>query len=120
MKDGDKVIQLKDVELLQKCIYNANQLRLLSQKKLCPVNALQQYMSYRGNLPGPSFVSFTNEPITLSRFRSVFHDILAFCNMSKTKYKLHSFRIGVCTHAFMKGISEDKIMQMGRWKSRAY
>ena len=33
--------------------------------------------------------------------------------------KSHSFRIGGATNAICKGVSYDKIKEMGRWKSDA-
>lgn len=87
---------------------------------LYPVAALQSYSQMRGPVPGPLFVSSTGDPLTIQQFRSVFNDLLSFCNLSKTVYKLHSFRIGACTQAILSGVTEAEVMLMGRWRSHAF
>lgn len=91
-----------------------------SEPKLCPVQALKRYLACRGDNEGPLFISSTIVPITLAKFRGIFNNLLDFNNMSRSQYKLHSFRIGACTQAILSGVPEHTIMQLGRWKSQAY
>lgn len=89
-------------------------------KVLCPIKSLHRYLTIRGARDGPLFISSLNTPITISKFKGVFDQLLDLCHLSRQYYHLHSFRIGACTQAILSGIPEQTIMQMGRWKSNAF
>lgn len=86
----------------------------------CPVSALESFIKLRGSMAGPLFLDSLGNPILMSAFRRQFSDSLRFCKLSPVHYKPHSFRIGACTQATMLGVPDDKIKQMGRWRSNAY
>jgi len=91
-----------------------------AQKPHCPLHALSNYINFRGRCPGPLFISSVNDPITLSMFRNVLRNLVIMCDLTPSRFTMHSFRIGACTQAVMAGVPQDKIMLMGRWRSNAY
>jgi len=93
---------------------------LPSQPHFCPVKALRTYISLRGTKPGPLFTLADRSALTQSKFRNHFNALLQFIKLPPKFYKFHSIRIGACTQAVLSGKSEQDIMLMGRWKSRAY
>jgi len=72
------------------------------------------------NIHGPLFTDSIFKPISMQHFRTVFNQLLPFCDLSPSRYKLHSFRIGACTQATILGIPENEIKLMGRWKFDAF
>ena len=86
----------------------------------CPVAALLQYCSTRGDHPGPLFCNADYSPISVDQFSCELQQCLAFCGLDTSRYKSHSFRIGGACHAADKGYSDAKICALGRWKSEAF
>lgn len=86
----------------------------------CPVRTLERFLKVRGSHPGPLFTLSNNLPLTLGSFRPWFNKILTCSNFDLKHYKFHSLRIGACTQAVISGKSEQEIMLMGRWKSKAF
>ncbi|WAR02035.1 hypothetical protein MAR_008593 [Mya arenaria] len=91
-----------------------------SSKSFCPVTYLKSYLSLRGNSKGPLFILANNSSLTLGKFKTHFMKLLHFVNLSPKYYKFHSIRIGACTQAVISGKSEQEIMLLGRWKSKAF
>ena len=86
----------------------------------CPVAALLQYCSTRGDRPGPLFCHADYSPLSVHQFNRELQQCLAFCGLDMRRYKSHSFRIGGACHATNKGYSDAQIRALGRWKSEAF
>ena len=89
---------------------------------MCPVMALWEYWQLRKHidLHAPLF-SFMDDSILSCQFFAYQLKLsLKWAGLSKQNYKSHSFRIGAATTAAVAGVSEEKIQQMGRWKSSAF
>ncbi|XP_062622103.1 uncharacterized protein LOC134283613 isoform X1 [Saccostrea cucullata] len=89
-------------------------------KQLCPVLAIWDYMKLRGQNAGPLFMFQDKSPISRQYFNQQLKISLTFLNYDTKSYKGHSFRIGATTWAKSKGVSDDQIQLLGRWKSNAY
>ena len=59
-------------------------------------------------------------PVSRQFFNQQLKTSLNFSGFDVKRYKGHSIRIGAATWAKSKGISDDKIQLLGRWKSDAY
>ncbi len=94
-------------------IDSANDLRI------CPVNAMREFLKIRPNNQGPLFIHFDADPVTSYQFNHVLKCGISTIGLPPVKYSAHSFRIGAATMAAQNGFSEDEIKQMGRWKSSA-
>ncbi|XP_038057145.1 uncharacterized protein LOC119728820 [Patiria miniata] len=86
---------------------------------LCPVMALQGYISIRPSGHGPLFCHFDGSPLTAYQFNAVLKKALTFCGKGDLHYRPHSFRIGAATTAYELGVPSTDIQQMGRWRSDA-
>lgn len=132
ISSADKVVQITDLSSSSKSVRlklrnhktnKSDKPTLILMKPLqtnCPVKALNNYLSMRGQSAGPLFLLANNSPLTLPSFREVFKLLLRLANLSPVHYKLHSFRIGACTQAILSGTPENEVMRMGRWKSNAF
>lgn len=85
--------------------------------QFCPVQALRDYLALRGSAPGPLFLNTHGKPLTHSAFTTQLKRSLAACQLSPTHYKSHSFRVGATTWFSAQGLSESRLMALGRWKS---
>ena len=88
--------------------------------QLCPVSALQKYLSSSLKQTGPLFLDINGDVITAERFRSVLSSSLKELGLDPALYKSHSFRIGGATYANKLSCELSKIQALGRWKSSAY
>ena len=86
----------------------------------CPVTALLQYCSTRGDPPGPLFCHADYSPISVHQFNCELHRCLAFCGLDMSRYKSHSFRIGGACHPVDKGYPDAQIRALGSWKSEPF
>ena len=91
-----------------------------SDKKLCPVAAISDYLQMRPIHQGPLFIHFNKEPLLSRQFSHILKKGVQLMGLTPSHYSAHSFRIGAATAAAIGGLSEDKIKEMGRWKSSAY
>jgi hypothetical protein len=87
---------------------------------ICPVSAIQEYLSARPVIDGPLFCHFNHEPVTRYQFSAVLQRALQFAGINTGLFSAHSFRIGASTTAYMNGVSSEEIKRMGRWSSDAY
>ena len=87
---------------------------------LCPVKAMRLYIAVRGNSPGPLFMFPGGAPVSKSFFSVQLKKSLTWAGLPHGSYKGHSFRIGAATTAAMRGMSDEEIQRMGRWKSQAF
>ena len=86
----------------------------------CPVQLLLDYLSLRGNRPGPLFLNLDNSPFSRAIFAELLSLSLKACGLDSTPYKGHSFRIGAASFAAERGKSDAQITALGRWRSNAY
>ena len=93
---------------------------IYQEKPVCPVSLLLEYVSLRGQLPGPLFCWPDASPISRSCFVTSLTEDLQFCDLDVSHYKTHSFRIGAASWAAAKGMSDAQIRDFGRWKSNAF
>jgi len=87
---------------------------------LCPIAALLDYLSLRGNDPGPLFQWEDGAPLAKPRFAEEVRAALTAANLPAHQFAGHSFRRGAATTAAMVGIQDSTIQTLGRWKSSAY
>lgn len=59
-------------------------------------------------------------PVSSHYFNQQLKISLNYLDYDTKLYKGHSFRIGAATSAKSKGISDEQIQLLGRWKSNAY
>ena len=85
----------------------------------CPVLLLQRYLLQRPNVNGALFCHTNGKPVTRYQFSAVLRKALVSAGMQSDNFKSHSFRIGAASEASANGISDSKIMELGRWKSQA-
>ena len=92
-----------------------------SGEKCCPVRAMEQYLK-RACLPdsAPLFQFKNGSPLTAKAFRALLHRHLVKMGAKPRWYNTHSFRIGAATAAAKAGFSATKVMQLGRWRSKAF
>lgn len=87
---------------------------------ICPVAALVEYISARGDSPGPFFLSYTRKPLLKADFVTETRRALARAGFHPHNYAGHSFRIGAATSAAQAGIEDSTIRTLGRWHSAAF
>lgn len=87
---------------------------------LCPVKAMQQYITCRSTNHGPLFVHFDGSPITRYQFASILQKAISYLSIPEMKrYKNHGFRIGACSSAAMNQVPDVEIKEMGRWSQKS-
>lgn len=129
----DKLIQIGDVKLQNKCIHlhirhsKTDQLGLgttlaipACRSPSCPYSAMQDYLHVRPNTPGPLFCHFSGQPLTRYQFSAMLTKTLHTLGIYSTEYKSHSFRIGAATTLAHQGYNNDIIQAAGRWHSNVY
>ena len=87
---------------------------------LCPVSAIIQYITVRGNQPGPFFIDSAKRTITKPWFIERIRDALQNIGLPQHQYVGHSFRIGAATTAAVAGLEDSMIQTLGRWHSTAF
>lgn len=90
------------------------------QSTACPVQLMLDYLAFRGNQPGPIFVTQIGTPVTREIFSVKLTAAIRQCGLDPSRYKGHSFRIGAASYAAEQGMSDAQIRTLGRWKSNAF
>ena len=83
---------------------------------LCPVNAIQKYLLFRGQSPGPLFILSGGDFIT----RKFVAASLTMILPDQINLNTHSFRIGGASAAASCRIHDSAIKILGRWSSDCY
>jgi hypothetical protein len=86
---------------------------------MCPVSAMQTYLSARPVREGPLFTHFSGSLLTRFQFHSILKKGITMIGLDSKEYSPHSFRIGAAKAAAIGGISIEAIKRMGRWRSSA-
>lgn len=86
----------------------------------CLVRFLLDFLSLRGNRPGPLFIHSLISPVS----RAIFAELLSLpwkaCGLDSTRYKSHSFRIGASSFAAEREMSDAEIRALGCWRFNAF
>ena len=88
--------------------------------KYCPVHALQAYLLKSKHEKGPLFTFESGIPVSHNYVSSQLRNAISFTGLDPKLYKGHSIRIGAATEAAKRGMSENEIQEIGRWKSNAH
>ncbi|XP_071086522.1 uncharacterized protein, partial [Haliotis cracherodii] len=98
------------------------QITAILHSRLCPVRAMQQFLSIRPPVHGHVFVHFDGRPLNRFQFQSMLRKALSFSlpHLNLHLFSSHSFRIGAATTAAINGVSSKQIQKYGRWKSNCY
>ena len=91
-----------------------------SNRSICPVLAMQNYLSFRGSFSGNLFCHANRLPVTRYQFGAILSKAISQIGLSSKFYKSHSFRIGRAMSLAISGVPSDQIMKLGRWKSNAF
>ena len=91
-----------------------------SDRSICPVLAMQRYLSLRGSFTGNLFCHENRLPLTRYQFGAILSKAISHIGLSSKFFKSHSFRIGQATSLAISGVPSDQIMKLGRWKSNAF
>ena len=73
-----------------------------------------EYLSLRGNTPGPLFLNSDISPVSRTHFAELLSVSLKACGLDSTRYKGHSFRNGAASFAAERGMSDAQIRALGR------
>lgn len=87
---------------------------------LCPVEAMLRYGGLRPKHARFCFVDDLGQPLKASVVRQKLQAVTEVLGLPKGYLTPHSFRIGAATAAAAAGVSEERIMRMGRWSSAAF
>ena len=87
---------------------------------LCPIAALEAYLSVKGSSPGPLFRWESGVPLSKSNFVKHVKSALIQAGLPSKNYSGHSFRVGAATTAAVVGLEDSVIQTLGRWKSSAF
>ena len=91
-----------------------------TDKEICPVVAVLQFMIGRKAGPGPFFTGGSGVGLTRREFVAEVRAALARRGVSSEGISGHSFRIGAATEAARSGASDEEVKALGRWRSREY
>ena len=92
-----------------------------SRDSCCPVRAMERYLERdRRPITAPLFQYSNGSVLSAKASRRWLHRHLARRGFNPRLYNTHSFRIEAATAAAKAGFSAKKIMELGRWRSRAF
>ena len=82
--------------------------------------ALLDYLSLRGDIPGPLFIQQDGRPLHHALFVQKVQEALSATGLKGINFNSHSFHIEAATAAGSVGVPETTIKILGRWKSLTY
>ena len=90
-------------------------------KDVFPVANLAKYLHMRPKCANNDlFIHFDHSSLTTYQFNNVLKKAIEFLDITHCHIRSHSFRIGGATYLANKGVNEQQIMSLGRWKSHAF
>ena len=87
---------------------------------ICPVRAMQVFLSSRGTFTGPLFQYLSGSPLTKAGLTSETRQLLSMSGLQPPQYAGHSYRIGAATTSASVGLPPWLIKTLGRWSSDCY
>ena len=87
---------------------------------LCPVAAMEAYLSVRGSSLGPLFQWESGISLSKSSFVRHVRTALEQAGLPAKDYAGYSFRIRATTMAAVAGLEDSTIQTLGRWESCAF
>ncbi|KAJ8313074.1 hypothetical protein KUTeg_010447 [Tegillarca granosa] len=87
---------------------------------ICAVKAVKSFMNIRPPYFGTFFCHLSGQPVSRYQFNCVLRKCLNFAQIDSKLYKSHSFRTGAATTCSILGVDENKMAELGRWKSNSY
>lgn len=84
------------------------------------IQALNDYITYRGTHNGPIFLLLNQTPVQRAYFDRMLKSCLDVAGLDSSVYKGHSFRIGAASYWSQRGMSDSQIRACGRWSSNAF
>ncbi len=91
-----------------------------TNRSICTVSLLRQFLDFRGSKPGPIFVSQSGSPLSAAQVTRVLNNTLRYLGLDSEIFGTHSFRIGRCSDLASQGASYAKIRFLGRFHSDAF
>ena len=85
-----------------------------TDQRVCPVLAMKNYLSYRGNTTGPLFKHLSGAPLTKAGLTSETRQLLSISGFQPSQYAGHSYRIGAATTSASVGLPPWLIKTLGR------
>ncbi|KAM9579081.1 uncharacterized protein ACIB01_004799 isoform 1-T1 [Guaruba guarouba] len=90
-------------------------LGLSEEPWVCPVLAVQNYMSVRSQLEGPLFIHLDNTAVTRRDFLTVLRGALQLLGLRPEQYGVHSFWLGTAVTAARCGYPREDVTRLARW-----
>ena len=91
-----------------------------TDQPICPVRAMQVFLSFRGTSTGPLFKYLSGSPLTKAGLTSETRQLLSMSGLQPSQYAGHSHRIGAATTSASVGLPAWFIKTLGRWSSDCY
>ena len=91
-----------------------------TDQAICPVRAMQTFLSLRGTSTGPLFQHLSGSPLTKVGLTSETRQLLSMSGLQPSQYAGHSYRIGAATTSASVGLPPWLIKTLGRWSSDCY
>ena len=92
---------------------------LSGHPSMCCVLAVQHYLRIRPPRAQYFFCHANGAPLTRSQFSGVLSKAIRNLGLPAKLYTSHSFRIGRASDLSFRGVSNDIIKKLGRWRSNA-
>ena len=105
---SQRAISLKFTFLDFKHNYNQRPFSVVINRRsnFCPVHIILDYLSLRGNEPGPLFRLADGSPVSRAIFIAKLSMAIKYCSLDPSRYKGHTFRIGAAPYAADAGMSD--------------
>ena len=87
---------------------------------LCPVRAMDEYLTKRRAEPGYLFMHKDGSPLTKYQFWRLGEEALRREGAQGRRFGTHLFRIGAASTAAVLGYQPRDIKRIGRWASKSY
>jgi hypothetical protein len=91
-----------------------------TNSKICPVQALEKYISLRPPIGGPLFIHASGKPLTKQVLTNKTRQLLTLSGFNASNYAGHSYRIGAATTAAEANLPSWLIKTLGRWSLHCY
>ncbi|KFQ43308.1 hypothetical protein N333_07596, partial [Nestor notabilis] len=90
-------------------------LGLSGEPWVCPVLAVQNYVTVRSRLEGPLFMHLDNRTVTKREFLTVLRGALQLLGLCPEQYGVHSFWLGTAVTTARCGYAREDVTRLARW-----